>query len=63
MDMDGFGPPWQKFESYRDYVVAEPVEYTGFKVFFHNDAAGGRPLLTPAEILGLRPAPLYIQYQ
>jgi hypothetical protein len=26
-------------------------------------AAGGRPLLTPAEILGLRPMPLYIQYQ
>jgi hypothetical protein len=63
MDMDGFGPPWQKFESYRDYIDAEPVEYTGFKLFFHNDAQGGHRLLTPLEILGLRPRPLYIQYQ
>jgi hypothetical protein len=63
MDMDGFGPPWQKFESYRDYIDAEPVEYTGFKLFFHNDAQRGHRLLTPLEILGLRPRPLYIQYQ
>jgi len=63
MDMDGFGPPWQKFESYRDYIDAEPVEFTGFKLFFHNDAQGGHPLLTPLEVLGLRPRPLYIQYQ
>jgi hypothetical protein len=63
MDMDGFGPPWQKFESYRDYIDAEPVEYTGFKLFFHNDAQGGHRLLTPLEVLGLRPRPLYIQYQ
>lgn len=63
MDMDGFGPPWQKFESYRDYIDAEPVEFTGFKLFFHNDAQGRRPLLTPLEVLGLQPRPLYIQYQ
>lgn len=63
MDMDGFGPPWMKFESYRDYIDLEPVEFTGFKLFFHNDAKDGRPLLTPLEVLGLRPRPVYIQYQ
>jgi hypothetical protein len=63
MDMDGWGPPWMKFESYRDYIDLEPVEYTGFKIFFHNDAKHHDPLLTPAEVLGLRPRPLYIQYQ
>jgi hypothetical protein len=63
MDMDGWGPPWQKFESYRDYIDLEPVEYTGFKLFFHNDTKHGGRLLTPAEVLGLRPKPLYIQYQ
>jgi hypothetical protein len=63
MDMDGFGPPWQKFESYRDYIDADPVEFTGFKIFFHQDAQGRHRLLTPLEVLGLRPAPLYIQYQ
>jgi hypothetical protein len=63
MDMDGWGPPWMKFESYRDYIDLEPVEYTGFKIFFHNDAKHHDALLTPAEVLGLRPRPLYIQYQ
>lgn len=63
MDMDGWGPPWLKFDSYRDYEVAEPVEYTGFKLFFHNDVKKGDPLLTPVEVLRLLPHPLYIQYQ
>ena len=63
MDMDGWGPPWMKFESYRDYIDLEPVEYTGFKLFFHNDAKRGDPLLTPAELLRLRPRPVYVQYQ
>jgi hypothetical protein len=63
MDMDGWGPPWMKFESYRDYIDLEPVAYTGFKLFFHNDVKRGDALLTPAEVLGLRPRPLYIQYQ
>ncbi|HVX38071.1 MAG TPA: hypothetical protein VHB25_00765 [Gemmatimonadaceae bacterium] len=63
MDMDGFGPPWQKFESYRDYIDVDPVEYTGFKIFFKQDAAPGRPILMPFEVLQLWPKPLYIQYQ
>ncbi len=63
MHMDGWGPPWMKFESYRDYIDLEPVEYTGFKLFFHNDTKRGDLLLTPAELLWLRPRPLYIQYQ
>ena len=63
MDMDGWGPPWQKFESYRDYIDLEPVEYTGIKLFFHNDVKHHDRLLTPGELLQLRPRPLYIQYQ
>ena len=63
MDMDGWGPPWLKFDSYRDYVVDHPVEYTGFKLFFHNDTKKEPLLITPAELLKLRPRPLYIQYQ
>ena len=63
MDMDGWGPPWLKFDSYHDYVKAEPVQFTGFKLFYHNDTKTGDPLLTPAEVLRLNPKPLYIQYQ
>lgn len=63
MDMDGFGPPWLKFDSYRDYEVVAPVQYTGFKLFFHNDVKSGESLITPRELLHLVPKPLYIQYQ
>jgi hypothetical protein len=63
MDMDGWGQPWLKFDSYRDYEVAEPVQFTGFKLFFHNDTRKGDALLTPAEVLRLLPRPSYIQYQ
>ena len=63
INMDGWGQPWLKYDSYRAYVEAEPVEYTGFKLFYHNDTKKGDPLLTPAEVLMLNPKPLYIQYQ
>jgi len=63
MNMDGWGPPWLKFDSYRDYVVTEPVQFPGFKIFFHNDAKSGQPLITPGELLRLVPKPLYVQYQ
>jgi hypothetical protein len=63
MHMDGWGPPWLKFDSYRDYIVNHPVQYTGFKLFYHNDTKKGDPLLTPNELLQLRPRLSYIQYQ
>lgn len=63
IDMDGWGQPWLKYDSYRAYVEAEPVQFTGFKLFYHNDTKKGDPLLTPAEVLMLNPKPLYIQYQ
>lgn len=63
MHMDGWGAPWLKRDSYKDYVVSEPVEYTGFKLFYHNDTKKGDPLMTPKEVLMLNPKPLYIQYQ
>jgi hypothetical protein len=63
MHMDGWGPPWMKFESFRDYIDLEPVEYVGFKLFFHNDVKRGDALLTPSELLWLRPRLNYIQYQ
>ena len=63
MHMDGWGPPWLKFDSYRDYEVVHPVQYTGIKLFFHNDTKKGDPLLTPKELVQLRPSLSYVQYQ
>ena len=63
MDMDGWGAPWLKRDSYRDYIVQHPVQFTGFKLFYHNDTKKGDPLTTPQDLLQLWPEPLYIQYQ
>jgi hypothetical protein len=63
INMDGWGQPWLKYDSYRAYVEAEPVQFTGFKLFYHNDTKKGDPLLTPSEVLLLNPKPHYIQYQ
>lgn len=63
MNMDGWGAPWLKRDSYKDYIVAEPVQYTGFKLFYRNDTKKGDPLLKPQDVLKLNPKPLYIQYQ
>jgi hypothetical protein len=63
MNMDGWGAPWLKRDTYRDYIVREPVQFAGFKLFYHNDTKKGDPLLTPQEVLRLNPNPFYIQYQ
>ncbi len=63
MNMDGWGAPWLKRDSYKDYIVKEPVQFTGFKLFYYNDTKKGNPLLTPQEVLRLNPNPIYIQYQ
>ena len=63
MNMDGWGAPWLKFDSYSAYTVLEPVQFTGFKIFFHNDSKKGDPYLSAKEVLHLLPRPLYIQYQ
>lgn len=64
VDMDGWGPPSQKFASYESYVASQPVQFTGFKLFYRNDVRrGGSRLLTPKEVLKLVPRPSFIQYQ
>jgi hypothetical protein len=64
MDMDGWGAQSRKFTSYKDYIAKEPVQFTGFKLFYKNDyREPNSRMLTPAEILKLKPQPVYIQYQ
>jgi hypothetical protein len=40
-------------------MVRRAVQYTGFKLLYRLD----RPLMSPAEVLALRPVPLFILYQ
>ncbi|MBI4088342.1 hypothetical protein HY418_03110 [Candidatus Kaiserbacteria bacterium] len=64
MDMDGWGSPAKKIGTYTFFIQSEPVQFTGFKLFYKNDIKPpSTRMLTPAEILNLKPQPLYIQYQ
>ena len=63
MHMDGWGAPQLKRDTYKAYIYNEPVQFTGFKIFYKNDTRKGNPLMTPRDLLALTPAPLYIQYQ
>jgi hypothetical protein len=63
MHMDGWGPPYGKRATWARYIRPYPVQYTGFKLFYHNDTKAGHPLMKPADVLALHPDPVYIQYQ
>ncbi len=62
IDMDGFGSQASKKDTYYAYIFKQPVQFTGFKLFYKNDTENG-PLLTPKDLLELTPIPSYIQFQ
>ena len=63
VNMDGWGPPAHKLDTYNVVVAPEAFQFTGFKLFYRNDVRGGSRMMRPEEILALRPVPFYIQYQ
>jgi hypothetical protein len=64
MDMDGWGSQAKKIGTYTRVIYPEPVQFTGFKLFYKNDLlAPSTGMLTPAQVLKLTPQPSFIQYQ
>ena len=64
MDMDGFGDKILKRSTYLRYIYKEPVQFTGFKLFYKNDNRKNTTgMYTPTELLKFTPKPSYIQYQ
>lgn len=65
IDMDGWGPPDLKKGTYRYWINEQPVQFTGFKLFYVNDVekSGQKEMLSREEIMKLKPRPVYIQYQ
>lgn len=64
MDMDGWGPKFLKRSTYLRYIYKEPVEFTGFKIFYKNDTKTGQDqLYKPEDLMKFVPKPIYIQYQ
>jgi hypothetical protein len=64
MDMDGWGDKTLKKSSYLLYISHNPVQFSGFKLFYKNDIRKDpNGMYTPKEVLGFTPKPVYIQYQ
>jgi len=64
MNMDGWGEPTLKYSTYKRYIYEEPVQFTGFKLFYKNDLKKApHRMLTPLDLMKLKPQPIYIQYQ
>lgn len=61
LQMDGLGPVSTKLDSYRRVMTHATQFDPGFKVFLRP--VDDPVLLTPAQILALRPRPDYISYQ
>ena len=59
IDMDGFGHPGLKMDSYKIFVTDKDPEYAGIKIFYEQD----EPVMSAEEVLDLDPAPDYIMYQ
>lgn len=64
IEMDGWGSPARKIATHKAVIYPEPVQFTGFKIFYKNDLkAPSERLMTPQDLLKLTPRPSYIQYQ
>jgi len=64
INMDGWGEPVLKRSTYKLYIRKEPVQFTGFKLFYKNDLKKApHVMLTPSDLMKLKPQPIYIQYQ
>lgn len=64
MDMDGWGMQARKLNTYREYIYNYPVQFTGFKLFYKNDfKEEGSRIMTPKEVLKVKPQPVFIQFQ
>ena len=59
IDMDGWGSPRLKEETYTVVITEEPIEYNGIKLFYQLDD----PIMTAEEVLALDPSPDLIIYQ
>ncbi len=62
--MDGWGGKDKKIGTYKNFIYPEPVQFTGFKIFYKNDIKEPNTVIfEPNELLKLNPRPIYIQYQ
>ena len=62
--VDGLGHPGRKKSTYRVVNQSTPkFVHTGFKLFFTEDRRHGGRLMSPREVLALKPRPEYLMYE
>jgi hypothetical protein len=62
--VDGLGPKHSKIETYNLLMqLLSPSSHAGFKLFFDEDRRNGGTLMTPKEVMALKPAPEYVMYE
>ncbi len=62
--VDGLGPKAAKIETYNNLMVVMPAGvHAGFKLFFDEDHRNGGQLMTPVEVMALKPPPEYVMYE
>jgi hypothetical protein len=62
--VDGLGPKAAKIETYNKLMEGmTPSTHAGFKLFFDEDRKNGGVLMTPAEVMALKPVPEYVMYE
>lgn len=62
--VDGIGSPADKRQTWHNVLRDRPRGvYTGFKLFFHEDVQRSGVLMTPGQVLRLRPVPDYVMYE
>jgi hypothetical protein len=59
LNADGFGTAPVKIAKYRAFTAGAPWTFDGFKLFYREDTG----LMTPHEVLSLRPAPDVVVYE
>lgn len=59
LEIDGWGAPEAKQETYAVITGGTAVEFLGFKLWYRQD----EPLMTEAEVLALQPPPDIVIYQ
>lgn len=62
--VDGIGSPGAKVDTWKRVVAKKPkFVHGGFKLFYLEDVQTGGRLMTPAEVMALKPTPEYILFE
>lgn len=64
VSVDGIGSMAMKIETWNAIMKVKPAHvHPGFKLFYTEDTAGSWTLMTPQQVMALKPTPEYVLYE